>query len=265
MKNPQLNIALEASLQAGKVIMEVYNSDINVDYKTDNSPITEADKKANTVITNILKNTGIPIISEENKQTDYNIRKTWETCWIIDPVDGTKEFIKRNGEFTVNIALVINGKPIIGVIYVPATQVLYFADVSTKKAFKSTLTSHSIPVSKVLEMAKPLTPKNQNTTTIQIVGSRSHISPETIDFIDNIKKQGKTVEIVSIGSSLKFCLIAEGCADIYPRFAPTMEWDTAAGHAICNAVGVNVIAQDSKTELVYNKKNLLNPWFLVSK
>jgi 3'(2'), 5'-bisphosphate nucleotidase len=180
-------------------------------------------------------------------------------------VDGTKEFIKRNGEFTVNIALVENGKPQFGVIYVPATKVIYFADVLKGEAFKTELTSHETSVEEVLNKAVPLQPKQGNSDPIQVVGSRSHMSQETLDFIEALKQTGKDVEIVSKGSSLKFCLVAEGNADVYPRYAPTMEWDTAAGQAICNAVGIEVISKETNKPLLYNKENLLNPWFLVSK
>ena len=179
-------------------------------------------------------------------------------------IDGTKEFIKRNGEFAVNIALVINGIPQLGVIYVPVTKTIYVADVKNRTAFKANINSHESSIEEVLGFAKKLTPKNNNKGLFQVVGSRSHMSKETLDFVEKLKQEGKEVEVVSKGSSLKFCLIAEGNADAYPRFAPTMEWDTAAGQAICNAVGVKVISNKTKKELLYNKENLLNPWFLVS-
>ncbi len=260
-----LQTAIEASLKAGKVIMEVYDTAFNVELKDDKSPLTEADKKANDIINSFLLPTNIPIISEENKQTDFSTRKQWETCWIVDPVDGTKEFIKRNGEFTVNIALVTSGKPQSGVIYVPVVKTIYFADNVKGTAYKTVLDSHDVSVNEVIEKAIPLQPKNANSNPVQVVGSRSHMSQETLDFVEELKQSGKEVEIVSKGSSLKFCLVAEGNADVYPRFAPTMEWDTAAGQAICNAVGIDVISKETNKPLLYNKKNLLNPWFLVSK
>lgn len=263
--NLNQQIAIKASLKAGKAIMTIYNSIFNVEIKDDKSPLTEADKKANEIINSYLVKTGLPIISEENKQIDYNTRKSWTTCWVVDPVDGTKEFIKRNGEFTVNIALIKNGKPEIGVIYVPEKKEIYFADVKAKEAFKAKLNTHDVTIGQVLKVATKLQPKVLQSNPIQIVGSRSHMSQETIDFIDSIKKKGKEVEVVSKGSSLKFCLVAEGKADVYPRFAPTMEWDTAAGQAICNAVGIDIISQETNAPLLYNKKKLLNPWFLVSK
>ncbi|WP_452227220.1 3'(2'),5'-bisphosphate nucleotidase CysQ [Lacinutrix cladophorae] len=263
--NKNLQIAIQASLEAGKIIMQVYDTAFNVEIKDDKSPLTEADKKANDIINSYLVNTEFPIISEENKQTDYSIRKDWKTCWVVDPVDGTKEFIKRNGEFTVNIALVRNGKPELGVIYVPVTKTIYYANVATKEAFKAQLESHDTSLDKVIHSASILQPKAPESNPVQVVGSRSHMSQETLDFIESIKKEGKKVEVVSKGSSLKFCLVAEGKADVYPRFAPTMEWDTAAGHAICNAVGLQVISKETNQPLLYNKENLLNSYFLVSK
>lgn len=263
--NKNLTIAIEAALKAGKAIMQVYDTTFNVELKDDKSPLTEADKKANDVINSYLIKTDIPIISEENKQIDYSERKQWNDCWVVDPVDGTKEFIKRNGEFTVNIAYVKKGAPIMGVIYVPASKILYYAVVSEGKAYKAELNSHDSSIEEVFKNSNTLQPKNSKSETIQVVGSRSHMNQETLDFIDQIKNSGKSVEIVSKGSSLKFCLVAEGKADVYPRYAPTMEWDTAAGQAICNAVGLQVISKETNKPLKYNKENLLNSYFLVSK
>lgn len=259
-----INIAIEAALKAGEVIMEIYDSIFEVEYKDDKSPLTEADKRSNQIINSFLTQTDIPIISEENRQTDYASRKDWGQCWIVDPLDGTKEFIKRNGEFTVNIALAEYGKPIFGVIYVPAIKVIYFANVLKGEAFKTELLSHNTTIGNVLKSAVALQPKHLDQNLVRVVGSRSHMSQETLDFVDELKKKGKEVEMVSKGSSLKFCLVAEGNADVYPRYAPTMEWDTAAGQAICNAVGFEVISKETNKPLLYNKENLLNPWFLVT-
>ena len=264
--NHNLKTAIQASLKAGIEIMKVYESDdFNIEIKGDDSPLTQADKNANDIINSFLIPTDIPIISEENKQTDFDIRKNWETCWVVDPVDGTKEFIKRNGEFTVNIALVTNGNPVLGVIYVPVSKTLYFADANNELGYKANLDSHETSIELVLEKAVKLEPKAKDSNPMQVVGSRSHMSQETLDYVEDLKSKGKEVEIVSKGSSLKFCLVAEGNADVYPRFAPTMEWDTAAGQAICNAVGIDVISEETKESLLYNKENLLNPWFLVGK
>jgi 3'(2'), 5'-bisphosphate nucleotidase len=265
MNQDILHTAIKASLSAGNAIMEVYNSVIEVEFKDDKSPLTEADKRANDIINSYLKPTNIPIISEENKQIDFEERKSWETCWIVDPVDGTKEFIKRNGEFTVNIALVNNGRPELGVIYVPVSKTLYFADLSVGQSYKAVLNAHLVSIDEVLSNVKTLNPMSQSSGSMRVVGSRSHMNNETLQFVDELKSEGKEVEIISKGSSLKFCLVAEGLADVYPRFAPTMEWDTAAGQAICNAVGLDVISKETNKPLLYNKENLLNPWFIVSK
>ena len=259
-----LRIAIQASIEAGNEIMKVYNSDFNFELKSDDSPLTLADKNANDVINSYLIKTDIPIISEENAQTDYEIRKKWNSCWIVDPLDGTKEFIKRNGEFTVNIALVENGKPLLGVIYVPVSKEIYFADVIKKEAFYLKLSSVKHPLETIVKKSKKIENKEVNQEQVRIVGSRSHMNQDTLDFVENLKTDHTKVEIVSKGSSLKFCLVAEGKANIYPRFAPTMEWDTAAGQAICEALGIKVISKKTNESLLYNKENLLNPWFLVS-
>lgn len=258
-----LHLAIKAAIIAGREIMTVYNTHIEVFTKADDSPLTNADQAANKEIVTLLEETKIPIISEENKQIDYAIRSKWEQCWIVDPLDGTKEFIKRNGEFTVNIALIKNGVPKLGVIYVPVSKELYYADVDSKQAFKAKLESHNSTIDEVVKLAQPVSPRANN-KELRIVGSRSHLNQETKDFIKELNTT-KEKTIVSKGSSLKFCLIAEGLADVYPRYAPTMEWDTAAGQAICEAVGVTVNALPDNIPLRYNKENLLNPWFLVSK
>jgi len=253
--------AIRAAIEAGNEIMKVYATDFNVEHKGDDSPLTQADKNANDVINSFLLKTNIPIISEENKQTDYEIRRNWEQCWIVDPLDGTKEFVKRNGEFTVNIALVKNGIPLLGVIYVPVSKELYFTNAVGSKSHKYVVEDQSIQIRELLETAKEIKPLEDNTPPIKVVGSRSHLNDDTKSFIEGLEGE---VEIVSKGSSLKFCLVAEGKAHIYPRFAPTMEWDTAAGHAICQAVGVKVSKTKSGKPLKYNKKDLLNPYFLVA-
>ncbi len=258
-----LNIAIEASVYAGFEIMKVYNGDFNYELKGDLSPLTAADKNANDVINKYLKTTNIPIISEENTQIDYEIRKNWKFCWIVDPLDGTKEFIKRNGEFTVNIALIENGEPILGVIYIPVEKKLYYADVKKKEVYIIEVNKKNISDGYFSEKAVLIKEKNKKEKSkIRVVGSRSHMNDETLIFIDNLKADDFKVEMISKGSSLKFCLIVEDKADIYPRFAPTMEWDTAAAHAICKANGISIIGMDNKEELTYNKENLLNPWFI---
>ena len=260
-----LDLIISISAMAGETILKVYNhTEIRTKVKEDRSPLTEADLASNKVINAYLKKTPYPIISEENKQIDHATRKTWDTCWMVDPLDGTKEFIKRNGEFTVNIALIKNGIPVMGVIYVPVSRELYYADVEMRKAFKTIVNDeHQVPDS-LFDEKDRIYPAKDLSETIRVVGSRSHMNQETLDYVASIQAKGKEVDVVSKGSSLKFCLVAEGKADVYPRFAPTMEWDTAAGHAICKAVGLTVIDQETGQELRYNKENLLNPHFLVS-
>ena len=259
---PLLKVAIQAAVAAGAEILKVYNTNFAVERKDDNSPLTQADRNANAVINNWLKHTQIPIISEENRQLDYEERKGWQRCWIVDPLDGTKEFIKRNGEFTVNIALVENEIPVLGVIYVPVTKELYFTAADGKTSKKITLSSEGESVEAILGNAKEIKPREAS-SRITVVGSRSHLNEETKNFIAGLEKRNQ-VALVSKGSSLKFCLVAEGLADIYPRYAPTMEWDTAAGHAICRAVGVSVIDEATGKSMKYNKPNLLNNHFLVS-
>ncbi|MEO0572692.1 MAG: 3'(2'),5'-bisphosphate nucleotidase CysQ [Bacteroidota bacterium] len=257
--------AIEAAIAAGPKIMDIYNQpNFDVKIKENNSPLTEADISSNAIIRDYLVKTGIPIISEEDKNLDYAQRKIWQQCWIVDPLDGTKEFLKKNGEFTVNIALCDSGTPTLGVIYVPAKRELYYADVKKRRAFKLVVgEEHQLDESLFYGTSeiKPSIPRNDK---IRVVASRSHMNQKTSDFIEELKLKYDKVEIVSRGSSLKLCLVASGEADIYPRFAPTMEWDTAAGQAICNAVGLKVIDQNTQEPLRYNKENLLNPHFLVS-
>jgi len=258
-----LSIAIQAAIEAGEEIMNIYANDFEVEIKSDNSPLTIADQNANTVINSFLIKTDLPIISEENKQTDYIERKNWDICWMVDPLDGTKEFVKRNGEFTVNIALIQQNKPVLGVIYVPVTKTLYYGLVEDSKAYKSVLKLHDFSEVILFDSKDEIKPSKPLNNSIKVVGSRSHKSAETEAFINSLEAQGNTIEIVSKGSSLKFCLVAEGAANVYPRFAPTMEWDTAAGHAICNAAGLNVWQTSKEKELEYNKENLLNPYFIV--
>lgn len=258
-----LQTAVEAAVEAGEEIMKIYSKDFSVEYKDDKSPLTEADRHSNAIICNRLKDT-YPIISEENKLMDYSIRKTWRTHWLIDPIDGTKEFIKKNGEFTVNIALVKNGTPIFGVVYLPAQRILYFG-AEDRGSFKyNWKEGESFPeFDPLLENAEKLTGENLP-ETYTIVASRSHMSPETEEFIDECRKKFGEVELISKGSSIKLCLVAEGSAHVYPRVAPTMEWDTAAAHAVAKYAGCTVNDFYNRTELRYNKENLLNPHFIVA-
>ncbi|MCF7567069.1 3'(2'),5'-bisphosphate nucleotidase CysQ [Sabulilitoribacter arenilitoris] len=259
-----LKLAIKASIKAGIVIEDIYkNDDFELEIKNNNSPLTKADKASNNIINTLLKSTSIPIISEENKEVIYNERKHWKKCWIVDPLDGTKEFIKKNGEYTVNIALIENNKPILGVIFIPTSKELYYGNVGDKKAYKITLDKEFNSIKNWFDDAYRLLPKNTNKSIIKVVGSRSHMNDKTKQFIKKLHNNYASIDIVSKGSSIKFCLIAEGKADIYPRFAPTMEWDTAAGQAICEAVGIRVISKNTFKDLAYNKPNLLNNEFIV--
>ncbi|MGB5819484.1 MAG: 3'(2'),5'-bisphosphate nucleotidase CysQ [Saonia sp.] len=262
--NNYLSISIESAIEAGKEILKIYENDFKIYEKDDQSPLTEADMASNKIINDYLEATNIPIISEENKTLDFEVRKNWDTCWMVDPLDGTKEFIKKNGEFTVNIAMIQNNIPILGVIYVPVTRELYYADVQEGKAYKTVLNDEHVSNRPFFDDKDLIAPSIGTESTIGVVGSRSHMNEQTLTFIDDLKKRYTEIDIVSKGSSLKFCLVAEGRADVYPRFAPTMEWDTAAGHAICTSVGLKVTSQETKRELEYNKENLLNPHFLVS-
>ena len=262
-----LYIAIRAALDAGKRIMDIYDdpaSDFGIERKADNSPLTKADKAAHGLIAAALSVTPFPTLSEEGRDIPYAERSAWETLWIVDPLDGTKEFIKRNGEFTVNIALVNKGVPVIGVIYVPVRKELYFA-CDTLGAYKLTNIDDSASQPSMDEMRRKAArlPSALMHQGVVVVASRSHQTEETTRYIENLRKKGQPVTLISSGSSLKICLVAEGSADIYPRFAPTMEWDTAAGHAIAKAAGCEVYHIDEKTPLAYNKEKLLNPWFVV--
>ncbi|MEQ9413398.1 MAG: 3'(2'),5'-bisphosphate nucleotidase CysQ [Cyclobacteriaceae bacterium] len=262
--NQLLKLAISASEEASKEILDVYHSvDFETELKGDNSPLTIADKRAHQVIVKHLEKTGLPILSEEGKDIPYEERKNWKRFWMVDPLDGTKEFIKRNDEFTVNIALIENHQPILGVLAVPVTGVVYYAakELGAYKRLNGEVTSFQSPLTGNQQPAtgnqqQPETGNRQPVT--KVVASRSHMNDETKDFIE---KLGNT-EVVSAGSSLKFMLLADGKADIYPRFGPTMEWDTAAAHGILKELGIKVMTTDGKNELTYNKPILLNPYFI---
>ena len=235
--------------------------DFNIEIKGDNSPLTKADTASHKVIMRYLNKTEIPVLSEEGRAIDYRERKEWNQLWIVDPIDGTKEFIKRNGEFTVNIALVEDQKTSLGVIFVPATGILYF---STKAmgAFKVSVDLDKYSIENILEKSNKL-PLQRVDKTFTIVASRSHMSPETEAYVQDMRDIHGEVNLISKGSSLKLCMVAEGQANCYPRFAPTMEWDTAAGQAICEHAGFQVIDWGTKENMLYNREELLNAWFLV--
>lgn len=261
-----LETAITAALKAGDEILKIYDdpqADFEIERKADHSPLTLADRKSHETIMGFLKQTPYPVLSEEGKSIDFGERREWHTLWIVDPLDGTKEFIKRNGEFTVNIALVNDGIPVLGVIYVPVRKELYYGSKGSGAYKKTDISFLSGIDFAELERTASLLPLAKKNHSFVVVASRSHISAETECFIGNIRREHPDVELTSVGSSIKICLVAEGAADVYPRFAPTMEWDTAAGHAIVKAAGMEMYQQDGKTPLTYNKEDLLNPWFIV--
>ena len=253
-----LKLAIDAAIQAGKKIIEIYNSDdFNLEYKLDDSPLTIADTASNKIIENILEASNIPILSEEGNILDFNNRKNLKHLWVVDPLDGTKEFIKKNNEFTVNISLIENSVPVIGVIYAPALNMLYFSEkkLGAYKVFITNLDEfdHSNP------LRLPLVKKFKE---YKVLTSRSNLNDNTLDYIDNLKVNNLKVVSVPMGSSLKFCLLAEGLADCYPRFSPCMEWDTAAGQIICDEAGFKVIDLKTMKPIVYNRENLINNYFI---
>jgi 3'(2'), 5'-bisphosphate nucleotidase len=257
------NTAITAALAGAAGIMDVYkNHDFQVQTKEDNSPLTIADVRAHNIIKSHLEKTGIPILSEEGATIPYEERKEWSRFWLVDPLDGTKEFIKRNGEFTVNIALIEAGTPVLGVVYAPVLQQIFFGD-PENGAFRAQHISPSDTPDTIAPKAEKI-PLAQNRSTLNVVASKSHLNEETKNYIAQLEQTSDLpVKTLSIGSSLKLCLVALGEADIYPRFGPTMEWDTGAGHAVVKTAGKKVFQVDSEKELIYNKENLLNPFFVV--
>jgi 3'(2'), 5'-bisphosphate nucleotidase len=268
--------AIQAAIDAGQAILEVYRTDFAVEEKADHSPLTIADRRSHKIIVNALLPLNIPILSEEGRSIPYSVRKQWQRLWIVDPLDGTKEFIKRNDEFTVNIALVEDGRPVLGVIYIPVKDCLYYAE-KALGAFKMNIAARWIEahpadappsldwIQHLSQKASRLPEKRQTGAPFTIVGSRSHATPQLEAFVAEKREELGTIEFVSAGSSLKICLVAEGRADIYPRMGPTMEWDTAAGQAIAEISGARMLSYDTGEPLAYNKQDLLNPWFVVER
>jgi 3'(2'), 5'-bisphosphate nucleotidase len=238
--------------EAGERILEVYNrDDFDVEKKGDNSPLTAADLAAHrTIVAGLEKLTpDIPVHSEESQGITWEMRRDWQRYWLVDPLDGTKEFIKRNGEFTVNIALMENGAPVMGVVHVPVLGVTYLGGVGVGAFKEEKGERHAISV-RALQ------------TPVVMVASRSHGADKLGALETLINEQLGEVELANMGSSLKLCLVAEGKADIYPRLAPTSEWDTAAAHAVVTAAG-GVVVNTAFETLRYNKEDILNPFFLV--
>ncbi|MGE9270497.1 MAG: 3'(2'),5'-bisphosphate nucleotidase CysQ [Verrucomicrobiales bacterium] len=250
---------LEILDEASEAILEIYRRENHgVEYKSDASPLTEADRRANEIIVRGLKARypDIPILSEESKEIPFSERSSWQRFWLVDPVDGTKEFIKRNGEFTVNIALVEDGVPVFGGVARPTEGVVFFGGRECGAYLRER-------DGKVVTLDQSDRPHFRDMKKVKVVASRSHLTQEVTDFVEELKQSGKDVEFLSAGSSLKLCLVAEGKAEVYPRFGPTMEWDTAAAHAVVLGAGRKVTVAATGEPLVYNKENLLNPWFIV--
>jgi 3'(2'), 5'-bisphosphate nucleotidase len=264
-------LALRAAVAAGDEIMDVYAGEFEVLQKGDQSPLTEADRRAHDRIAGILAPAGIPLLSEEGRAIPFEERRAWSELWIVDPLDGTKEFVKRNGEFTVNIALVRNGRPVFGVVYAPAADVLYLGEetlggfklAADRAILRAAVFEADGCVERFMSLAVKLPFEAEPDRPFTVVASLSHRSPETEAFIETLRRERGELALAAMGSSLKLCLVAEGSADVYPRFAPTMEWDTAAGQAVAEASGARVLSSADGTPLVYNKPDLTNPWFIV--
>lgn len=245
-----LQFIIETAEKAGQKILEFYQSDIEVTSKEDNSPLTKADMAAHYIIVNALKekDSNTPVISEESGVPEYEVRKKWAKFWLVDPLDGTKEFIKKNGEFTVNIALIEKGEPVMGVVYAPAKNLMYFAE-KGNGSFKKEGTG---------EARRIFSEKADKTKPLSVIESRSHGSQALEDYL---KEEGILIkERVKSGSSLKICLVAEGAADLYPRMGPTMEWDVAAGDAVYRYSARQGVHESG---IKYNKEDLLNPNFVI--
>lgn len=282
-----LGLALLAALKSSREILKVYAGEFSIDLKEDHTPITEADRRAHRAIEGELSpSSPYPILSEEGLGISYAERKRWKTFWLVDPLDGTKEFIKRNGEFTINIALIARRRPILGVVYAPVLDLLYFAHAGigscklegfagapAAAARKGLEPKPEAMAAEVLRLAQRLPrrpsvfpgriPAGRQKGRITVMRSRSHRSRQFDEYLRELERAYETVEIITIGSALKSCLVAEGRADLYPRFGTTMEWDTAAAQAVVNGVDRAMRAFGTGRELIYNKESLINPAFLV--
>lgn len=261
-----LKLAVTAAFKGGEKIFEIYATDFSVETKSDNTPVTLADKASGLCITELLSASGIPVISEEEEILDYSIRKTWKQVWIVDPLDGTKEFVKRNGEFAINIALVEDNKPVIGIIYAPVLKDIYFAykgggsyKISQHDMIVE-LTKKNLP-DHLFEFSKKL-PLRKLPKTYTVVASRSHLSREINEHLNKLRALYGEIDLISAGSSIKQCWVAEGKAHEYPRFGTTMEWDTAAGQCILEEAGSHLIDLGTNQPMVYNRENMQNNYFM---
>jgi len=267
LKNIKLTDLLKIAKEAGDAILDVYDTEFTVERKEDKSPLTLADKRSDEIISSALNRLypEIPVLSEEGRSIPFAERKAWEHLWVVDPLDGTKEFVKRNGEFTVNIALIYNSEPVVGVIYIPVTQIFYFAKRGVG-AYKRAYTTEMESIDEdntLLHGAERLPLPDALHRPFTVVASRSHMSQETEEYINKLKKLHGEVAIISAGSSIKLCMVADGRADVYPRLGPTMEWDTAAGQAIAEEAGGELIDAATEKAVRYNREDLLNSSFIV--
>lgn len=250
---------IDVLVTAHKEILKIYNdhgNSLSVYEKDDKSPLTMADLASNKIICDYLENSKIPIISEENKTVEYETRKGWNLFWLVDPLDGTKEFIKRNGQFTTNIGLIENDKPIFGFVGIPVEGKVYYGG----KGYG--IFCYDSNKGETVELKRRCI--RDEKLIVRVIASNSHLNKETDDYIKGLEESGKTVEKIRCGSSLKFLKIIEGEADIYPRLAPTMEWDVAASHALIREYGALVKDVVTDQEMRYNKESLKNNSFIVA-
>ena len=254
-----LNAVNEIAIAAGSEILDVYNSGqaVAVSKKQDDSPLTDADRRAHLLIVDRLSSLtpDIPLLSEESDAIDYELRKSWQRYWLVDPLDGTKEFINRNGEFTVNIALIENGQSVAGVVYVPVSGISYFGGIGIG-AWKQDANQQDSKAQSIV--SRPM----RESFGVRIVASRRHLGEQLNALVGKIENHFGKATLLSMGSSLKMCLLAEGSADIYPRMAPTCEWDTAAAHGILSAAGGEIVDLQFRPLRYNSKPELLNPFFI---
>ncbi len=256
--------ALKAAINAGNAIMEIYTKPFDKEIKEDGSPITIADRKANEIILGVLEKTYIPVISEETPIPEFNTRKQWEYFWLVDPIDGTKEFINKNDEFTVNIALINFDTPVAGIIFAPAVNKFYFGILSEGAFFsdKTSLLSENFSLLEIIKLSERIHPSKTKHNGYVIPISRSHYNTKTSGFIQDAQTKIGATQLIPVGSSLKFCYLCDGKCNLYPRNGKTYEWDTAAGHAMLKSVGGEVYDLNTHKPLKYNKQDLLNPYFI---
>jgi len=291
---------IHLAVHAGRAVIDIYNhaDDIGLSFKDDNSPLTKADTRSHRILCEGL-DSRYPVLSEESLQVPYSERKEWNIFWLIDPLDGTKEFIKRNGEFTINIALIVEGRPYAGFVYAPVLDICWwgiegigayrisgteklvrYSDLqrngiskkkgNSQKTVKNIRNTDQMPAGvkqEHLPLARDNEPDRNGETAdaVRVVASRSHLNEATQAGIEKLKERWGEITLAFSGSSLKLCRVAEGSADIYPRFGPTMEWDTAAADAVCRAAGCVVLDARTAEPLRCNKEDLHNPWFVVSR